>query len=214
MKDIVTYFNEEAPDHDELSRKWGMEEFYDTVEQEINSSKNKGSILVLGCGSGLEIERIKYPSKVVGIDLSEKMLEVLRQKRLYPGLNLTTICASFLDFNLLEEQYDIVITCYVMHHFNAEQKQDMYRKIYGCLKKQGVFINGDIMVPTLAEEEYHCKNAEELYSKEKLSYGSLHIDTPFCWTHEKDVLMSAGFDKLSLVKEWTNTKLYKCIKQD
>jgi tRNA (cmo5U34)-methyltransferase len=212
MKRINEYFDDEAAVHDELAQKWGLGEFYDKVDQELNQCISKDRILVLGCGSGLEVERIKYPAEVVGIDISEKMLGVLNQKTLYPGLHLTTVCASFLDIDLEEEQYDIVISCYVMHHFNIKQKHDIYEKIYRCLKKDGVFMNGDLMVPDMDKEEYYRKNAEEIYEKENLPYGSLHLDTPFCWIHEKEVLAASGFIEISLVKEWTETKLYKCIK--
>ena len=54
-----------------------MTEFYDEVEKTLNSCEHKSSVLVLGCGSGLEI--VKFPCSVIGVDLSDKMLEVLEK---------------------------------------------------------------------------------------------------------------------------------------
>lgn len=213
MKKINEYFDDEAAVHDELFiHKLGMGEFYDAVELELDKCINRYHILVLGCGSGLEIERIKFPSVVKGIDISEKMLDVLKHKKLHEALQLTTVCSSFLDLEFEENKFDIVLSCYVMHHFNVSQKHDIYKKIHRCLKKDGVFINGDSMVANMDEEQHHRQNAEKIYEEENLPFASLHIDAPFCWIHEKEVLATSGFTELSLVKEWTKTKLYRCIK--
>ena len=47
---------------------------------------------------------------------------------------------------------------------------------------------------------------------ENMPFGSLHIDVPFCWVHEKEVLKNVGFSQIELVKEWTKTKIYECKK--
>ena len=185
MKKINEYFDDEAAIHDELFiNRMGLSEFYDAVEQELNKCIKKYKILVLGCGSGLEIERIKFPSIVVGIDISEKMLDALKRKKLFKELRLTTFCASILNHDFEENEFDNVLSCYVMHHFNATQKHDIYQKIYRCLKKDGVFINGDTMVASKAEELYYHQNAEMIYKEENLPFASLHVDAPFCWIHE------------------------------
>ena len=213
MKKMNEYFDDEAAVHDELFiQKMGMSEFYDAVEQEINKCIRKGKILVLGCGSGLEIERIKFPSIVVGVDISKKMLDVLKCKKLFERLQLTTVCASILDLDFDENEYDIVLSCYTMHHFNVEQKLAIYKKVHKCLKDNGVFINGDSMVASSDEEEFYRQNAEEIYKKENLPFASLHVDAPLCWLHEKELLRSSSFTEINLIKEWTKTKLYKCIK--
>ena len=140
------------------------------------------------------------------------MLDVLKRKKLIKELRLTTVCSSLLNFEYEENEFDIVLSCYVMHHFNAEQKLDIYQKIHRCLKKNGVFINGDSLAANMAEEQYYYQNAEKIYNEANLPFASLHVDAPFSWKHEEDVLTSSGFTEVSLVKEWTKTKLYKCIK--
>lgn len=213
MKKMKEYFDDEAMQHDDLFiKEMGMDEFYDEIENTLNNCKYKDSILVLGCGSGLEIERIKFPCNVVGVDISDKMLEVLNKKKLHKDVNLTTICESFLDLNFEENCYDIVLSCYAMHHFNLEQKQNIYRKIYTSLKDGGVFINGDTIAVNQREEDKYMVNAEQIYKSKNMQFASMHIDVPFCWEHEKEVLKNAQFSEIKLIKEWTNTKIYECKK--
>lgn len=99
----------------------------------------------------MEDERIKFPCDVIGVDISDKMLEVLRKKKLHKDVNLSTRCGSFLELNFEENNYDIVLSCYAMHHFNLEQKQNIYSKIYATQKNGGVFINGDIIATNQKE---------------------------------------------------------------
>ena len=213
MKKMKDFFDEEAVEHDDLFvKEMGMTEFYDEVEKTLNNCEHKQSVLVLGCGSGLEIERLKFPCDVVGVDLSDKMLEVLEKKKLYDGVNLKTVCGSFLDLDFEEGKYDVVLSCYAMHHFNSVQKQSVYNKVYKCLKKDGVFVNGDTIAVNREEEDKKMAEAELMYKNENMPFASLHVDVPFCFEHEKEVLNKAGFNEVELVREWTNTKLYKCVK--
>jgi len=52
----------------------------------------------------------------------------------------------------------------------------------------------------------------EEFIREYMPFASLHVDVPFCFEHEKEVLRKAGFNEVELVRKWTNTKLYKCKK--
>lgn len=213
MKRMKEYFDDEATEHDNLFiKKMGLDEFYDEIENALNKCKNKASILVLGCGSGLEIERIKFPCNVLGIDISEKMLDVLRKKKLYKDVKLNTLCGSFLDLNFENNSYDIVLSCYAMHHFNSEQKLNIYNKIYASLKNDGVFINGDTIASSKEVEKQSMEKAEKIYKDNNLPFASMHIDVPFCWEHEKEVLKKAKFFEIELIKEWQNTKIYQCKK--
>ena len=213
LTSMKNYFDEEAKKHDDFFvNELGLTEFYDEIEKVLNYYNNKTEILVLGCGSGLEIERIKFPSNVKGIDLSDKMLEVLNKKKLNDNVRLTTICGSFLDIDFEESKYDIVLSCYAMHHFNEKQKQHLYKKIFNCLKKDGVFINGDSFSKTIEEENKKLFNANKIYEERNLPFASLHIDVHFCFEHEKEVLLNAGFKKVDLIKEWTMSKIYVCSK--
>jgi tRNA (cmo5U34)-methyltransferase len=215
MKEIADYFNEEAKTHDYLFvQQMGMKEFYDEIESQLVKISPKYEILVLGAGTGLEIERITWNSNVTAIDISSEMLRELNKKKLHPEVSLNTICSSFLEMNFGLGVYDIVLTCYTMHHFNEKQKINLYRCIWKSLKSGGVFINGDSMVNTNEEEWNGLLEAEKIYNENNKPFGSLHIDVPFCLEHELKVLKNAGFKDIILEREWTKTKLYKAIKEE
>lgn len=125
---------------------------------------------------------------------------------------MSTVCCSFLELDFEKDKYDIVLSCYAMHHFNSEQKQNIYNKIYECLNKDGVFVNGDTIAVNREEEDKCMAEAEQIYKNENMPFASMHVDVPFCFDHEKEVLKNAGFNEVELVKEWTNTKIYKCVK--
>ena len=62
---------------------------------------NCGSLLDLGCGTGLELNAIlkRFPGlHVTGIDLCEPMLAVLRQK--HPSALLTLRCEDYFEAEL------------------------------------------------------------------------------------------------------------------
>lgn len=215
MKKIEDYFNEEAVKHDDLFvQKMGMTEFYDEIERQIERCNKKNNILVLGCGTGLEIERIKYSANVTAVDIAEKMLDELKKKQLHKDVILTTVCGTLLELDFGIHAYNLVLCCYVMHHFNEEQKINIYRKIYTCLTEDGTFINGDIMEKSYTDEHIHLKDAEKVYAESNLPFASLHVDVPFCIEHEMEVLSKVGFSDIVLEKEWSKTKLYRTTKRN
>lgn len=213
MKKMIDYFDEEAKTHDDhVLNQMGTIEFYDEIEKQFDKCTNKKKILILGCGTGLEVERIKFQSNVVAVDISPKMLAELHKKIFYSDMSLKTVCASILNFDFGHNCFDIVLTCYTLHHFNIEQKREIFRKTYGCLLPGGVFINGDIMSKSMEEESQRFSFAESSYSSADLPFGSLHIDVPMTYQRELSLVKEAGFHQITLEKEWTNTKLYRCVK--
>ncbi len=74
----------------------------------LNLTASSLSVLDLGCGTGLVGEKLKpYARLLVGIDLSQVMLERSRAKQLYHQLHQSDIAAYLREAN---EQYDMV-TC-------------------------------------------------------------------------------------------------------
>jgi|LGVE01.1.fsa_nt_gb SAM-dependent methyltransferase len=213
MEKMREHFNKEAEKHDSFFiDELGLKEFYDEIEVQINRSQLKSNILVLGCSSGLEIERIKFKSHVTAVDISENMIKKLEEKSLHHEVALSTRCASFLELDFGIEKYDLVLSCYAMHHFNEEQKQKLYTKIFHSLKKKGVFINGDSMAKNYEEETERFEIANKIYEEKKLPFASLHIDVHFCYEHELHTLKIAGFKEIILEREWHKTKLYRAMK--
>ena len=103
-------------------------------------------VLDLGCGTGtatLEIaSRLEGTGKVVGLDLSEKMLEQAEQKLTELGYtNVEFVLQSASDLNYAE-YFDHVLSTNAFHHF--ADKQDVFARVYRSLRLGGVFLIQDI----------------------------------------------------------------------
>ena len=95
-------------------------------------------VLDLGCGYGWHCiyAAENGASEVIGIDLSERMLETAREKALFG--NVSYRCAAIEDADFCEGYFDVVISSLAMHYikdFDAVAK-----KVFRFLKPGGVFI--------------------------------------------------------------------------
>lgn len=207
------HFNKCASDYDRhFYEDLGMCEFYDEIEKQINACGNPKDILVLGCGTGLEIERIKHSAIVTAIDISIGMLDELKKKELHPQVNLSTICGSYFDVPFTENKFDLVLSTYSLHHFRIQQKALLYSKIYDCLKPKGYFINGDTVCKDKDTETMLLSRAEDFYQEQELPFGSMHIDIPLALDTEIALLSDAGFNNITLERRWDKTALVKSVK--
>lgn len=169
---------------------------YDEVHLSMMDSKtaitnampdNTVKILDLGIGTGLELVPLyeKFPDmEVTGIDISENMLAELAKRDFYP--HITPVCGSFFTVEF-GENYDAVISSAALHHFDETDKAALYRKIFGCLKPGGVFLNSD-KVAASQEEQNLCLR-DYLTNPEMYS----HMDTPLTVENETNLLLAAGF---------------------
>lgn len=88
-----------------------------------------GPLLDLGCGTGLELDRIfaRWPElAVTGVDLCAAMLEKLRAK--HAGRQPRLRCADYLAMDLGAEQYGAVVSVESLHHLPRS-------KSWSCTKK-------------------------------------------------------------------------------
>ena len=105
-KAIADYFDEEAAVHDEqFIRQMEMKPFYDAVEHVLNQCRPCSNVLVLGCGSGLEVERIRFACEVTGVDISEDACVLARRNAELNGLTNVEFVAENA-FDLLRRCYD------------------------------------------------------------------------------------------------------------
>lgn len=213
VENMDAHFNKCASDYDRhFYEDLGMCEFYDEVEKQISACRESKNILVLGCGTGLEIERIKHPATVTAIDISPGMLQELKRKKLSPNVTLSAICNSYFNVKFEENHFDLVLSTYSFHHFTIQQKAQLYRKIYNCLKENAYFINGDTVCKDKETEIYLLNNAEELYQIQQVPFGTIHIDIPLALDTELTLLSDTGFNSISVERRWNKAALIKSVK--
>lgn len=95
-------------------------------------------VLDLGCGYGWHcIYAAGYEaSKVLGIDISKKMLAVAKEKS--KGLNIEYECIAMEDLELQEEGFDVVLSSLAFHY--VKDFEAVVKKIYQSLAPNGDFI--------------------------------------------------------------------------
>jgi len=95
-------------------------------------------ILDLGCGFGEQC--LKYVKKgaarVVGIDISEKMLEVARKENADPKIEY--IKMSMEELSRISEKFDVVISSLAFHY--VEDFATVAAEVYRLLNEGGVFV--------------------------------------------------------------------------
>lgn len=96
------------------------------------------SVLDLGCGFGEHCKKFVEcgAERVVGIDISEKMLEVARAENADPKINY--IHMPMEEIAGLQEKFDVVISSLALHY--VEDFAGVVRKIYDLLEEEGIFV--------------------------------------------------------------------------
>ena len=196
-----------------LSAIEGAGEFYPFTAEQL-PIEDGARVLDLGCGTGLELKYYfaRNPrASVVGIDLASGMLKKLESD--LAEYDITTVCASYFDHPLGEECFDGVVSVESLHHFTAEEKLPLYKKVYSALKPGSSFILTDYFSTTDEEEKKHRSDLLELKKKEKIDDGEFyHFDTPLTLTHEIETLKISGFNKIDVLRSWGATSTIKATK--
>ena len=184
----------------------GAQEFYPYTASLLPET-GAVKILDLGCGTGLELEayfRLNAEAEITGIDLSEAMLGELRRK--FSGRRITLVQGSYFDVSFGVGEFDAAVSAESLHHFPAEQKEEMYGRLRAALKEGGYFVLTDYFAESEALEREYFANLKKLKREQELSDGGFyHYDTPLTVEHEMGALRSAGFSHIGIKGSWGAT---------
>ena len=106
-------------------------------------------ILELGTGTGETARRLLelHPgARLVGIDASEAMLAVARA-----DLDMD-LRVQRLEERLPEGPFDLVVSALAVHHLDANEKRDLFRRVHRALVRGGRFVLADLIVPERVED--------------------------------------------------------------
>ena len=172
------------------------------------------NVLDLGCGTGLELEqyfKLAPQAHVTGIDLSEAMLNALKQK--FPDKKLTLIKGSYFEVPLRNNTFDAAVSVESLHHFTAEKKEGWYRRLHAALKNGGYFVLTDYFAESDELEKDFFENLKILKAEQQLADDEFyHYDTPLTVEHEKEALLEAGFARVEVLNNWESTSTLRAIK--
>lgn len=136
-----------------------------TIYKEIPEQTSK--VLDLGCGTG-ELSNLLSTNdyiEIFGCDFSEKMLDLAKKKNEK---------VSFFKFDIndgfesIKQNFDYIVTSYVMHHFDLDKKASIIREVFENNKNLRKFVVGDIM---FENKEIHKRQKElwkGLYDEQEL----------------------------------------------
>ena len=188
-------------------------EFYNFTASQLPQNGNE-HILDLGCGTGLELEayfEVNPTAKVTGIDLTEAMLNALKEK--FKDKDITTICGSYFDVPFGEEVYDAAVSVESLHHFSKEEKIPLYIKLCKSLKSGGCFILTDYYADLDEQEDFFRRELLRIRKEENLPDDVFyHYDTPMTVAHEMEHLLAAGFSSAEEIDSWGTTHTIKAVK--
>lgn len=199
-EDMGGFFDRRADDY-ELHMRDGND-FYETefisLVKDVPVTDERLMVLDLGCGTGVELRYIfdKAPNaRIVCIDTSKKMLDILYEAYSEYVNNLNIMCESYLDMEFGEGKYDFIIACSTLHHLLAEDKLELYRKIKRALKAGGYLLIQDYIASTEEDELSQREQYLNLIANGDIDRNRIyHIDIPLTVAHEEEILKTAGFE--------------------
>ena len=202
------FFNKRAQTYDVVhpSQISGGIAMKDIVAQYL--PENTRELLDLGCGTGLELPAIfaRFPdARVIGIDLAEDMLAILRER--CAGFAVQTLCMSYLDYEYPPARFDAVVSVMSLHHFSPAQKLELFTKIRGSLRPGGVFLNCDYLIGNPLAARF---NFLRLHLRGHPP-GETHFDLPLTARQECRLLRRAGFAGADVVWREGATKVVRAV---
>lgn len=209
LEKMSDFFTARVEGYDEhmLNNVGGCKEGYIKMAELVPESTE--SILDLGCGTGLELDEIfkRLPDvSVVGIDLTQAMLDKLAQK--HYDKNIRLICRNYFEVDFGENSYDVAISFQTMHHFSHAEKVGLYARICNALKEKGVYIECDYMVNEQSVEDELFAENEKLRREMNIPDGEFyHFDTPCTIDNQIGMLKKAGFLSAEMVWRMENTTI-------
>ena len=164
-------FNQQAATYDNDIKGQHARSLYPVILKKLSEIPYH-TALDLGCGTGEMMRLIlqqKKDKSLYGIDLSEKMLEVAKEK-LGNHVNLILSDSEQLPFS--DSFFDVVYCNDSFHHYPAPDK--VLSEVYRVLKPNGIFVMCDCWQPTIGRAimNFYMKHSKEgdvkIYSENEI----------------------------------------------
>ena len=111
----MNYYDQISDGYDELHEEEQKKKL-ELIKQHLKLTQ-KSKLLDVGCGTGVSSN---FNCKVIGIDPSEKLIAIAKQKRQTPKIKFQVASAEKLPFK--DSEFDAVISVTAAHHFKNPKK--------------------------------------------------------------------------------------------
>lgn len=197
LETMAGFFDARIKDYEEHMSHWSNH--YTWLSEHI--PKDTKTLLDIGCGSGLELDEIfkKLPYlQVTGVDLSSEMLKKLFEK--HSDKQLRLIQADYFLFDMGVLCFDAVVAFETLHHFTLKKKREIFKKIYNCLKPNGVFLECDYIAASQEIEDLAFAECARRRKRDNIPDNIfIHFDTPLTLEHEIAAIHDGGFKKVEVI---------------
>ena len=161
---VRTGYDQIAPHFSVFRSQFSNEQELDHLSSLI---PEKSKILDVGCGNGIPVARyfIRKGYSVIGVDISEKMLELARKN--VPEAEFYQYDMNNLDFK--DSSFNAITALYSLFHVPKEKHLAIFQNFYRMLKPRGILFfcvghqEGDDLSTFLGNIEMFWSN----YSPEK-----------------------------------------------
>ncbi len=221
---IAKIFDVAANDYDATRRKYisCFDDFYGVAIEQIPFKADEHfSVLDLGAGTGLfsEMVRSLYPNVTLTLtDISPEMLGKARER--FKG----TTGIHYLNHDYIAQpidgEYDVVISALSLHHSTETQLDQVFSRVYSCLKPGGIFINADQILgrtPRI-EQMYEQAWLEQAESSGctpeeiKVAMKRMESDKTLPLTLQLDLLEKTGFSTVNCWYQYYRYAVYSGVK--
>lgn len=116
--------------------------------------KRTDRVLDLGAGTGfITLPISSKANEVVAVDVSEKMLDVLRVKATEQGItNVTHMVADLTELSFPDNSFDVIVSSYALHHLRDDDKERLMSSCQRWLRPGGRIVIADMMFGRLATQ--------------------------------------------------------------
>ncbi len=209
---VEKMFDNIAPTYDQLNHRlsWDIDKWWRKKAIRQLTSLHPQSILDVATGTGdlaILSAQMLHPKSIVGIDISEKMMEIGRQKIHNLGLDdtITLIKDDCMNISFEDESFDAVTAAFGIRNFSDLDKG--LREMHRILRKGGQLSIIELTTPVT----FPMKQLFWLYShallplygrmisrdKEAYSYLTRTIEAFPQGEKMKEILTKAGFSTVS-----------------
>ena len=198
-------------------------EWADYVEKLLKKFHiEKGLVLELGCGTGSMTRQLAEKGyDMIGLDNSEEMLSIAREKGNESGDNILYLCQDMREFELFGTVAAVVSVCDSMNYLLSEEDLlQVFRLVNNYLDPQGIFIfdlDTEYAYREILGDNTIAENREEgsfiwentYYEEERMNEVNLTLFIPEQQEEESAISQASYHQQNSIYRKYEETHYRK-----
>lgn len=161
--------------YDRLMGDFNYEGYTDFIAHKLN-----GEGVDLACGSGEITTRLaRKGHKMIGIDLSQEMLNVAIVKSKKMGLDIKWICQDMTEFELSHKVGFVTCVCDGINYIDESQLKIVFDRVHDSIVKGGVWIfdiSSAYKLKNILGDNMFCEDYDDITYIWQNSLGEDYVD--------------------------------------